>query len=138
MKEEIIMRKWYIIALVVILVIVTVTFISFLLFKNNSKNEIKVEKILSKQEENTDNNNMEVVTTSAKEQEDIITEETYIIKEKDGYIAIYELNKNGKEILKEITQIVTKYLPDIDKLKLQEGIKVVGKEKLVSILENYE
>ena len=67
-----------------------------------------------------------------------ICPEHYIIREKDGYIAIYQIGENGKETLKEMTGIVINYLPETDVLRLQEGIKVVGKEELNATIEDYE
>ena len=43
----------------------------------------------------------------------------YVIKEKDGIIAIYKINKDGEEILKEETAISTQYLSQTDLLKIQ-------------------
>lgn len=72
-----------------------------------------------------------------KEQEGICNEH-YIIKEKDGYIAIYTVDENGKDTLQELTQILTAYLPEEDLTRLKEGIKIQGKEKLNQALEDYE
>lgn len=71
-------------------------------------------------------------------QEEGICDEHYIIKDNNGYIAIYFLDSNENEKLKEVTGIVTNYLPDIDKQNLKEGIKVIGEEQLNSCLEDYE
>ena len=71
------------------------------------------------------------------EQQDICPEH-YVIREKDGYIAIYQIGENGTETLKEMTGIVTNYLPETDILRLEEGIKVVGKEELNATIEDYE
>lgn len=71
-------------------------------------------------------------------QKEGICEEHYVLKEKEGYIAIYKLDIYGNEILQEITSIITAYLPDTDKIRLEEGIKVEGKEKLNSTIEDYE
>lgn len=64
--------------------------------------------------------------------------EHYILKEKDGVIAIYEEAKDGNEILKEITGISTEYLTENDKMEMEKGIKVYGKEELNSMIEDYE
>ena len=61
-----------------------------------------------------------------------------MIREKDGYIAIYQIGEDGTETLKEMTGIVTNYLPETDILRLEEGIKVVGKEELNATIEDYE
>lgn len=64
--------------------------------------------------------------------------EHYIIKENNGYIAIYQINSSGKETLKETTEIVTTYLPETDRLRLKEGIQVEGQENLNATIEDYE
>lgn len=67
-----------------------------------------------------------------------ICDEHYLLKENNGYIAIYKIDNAGKEILKENTQIVTTYLPETDKQNLKNGIKIIGKENLSLTLEDYE
>jgi len=62
----------------------------------------------------------------------------YVIKEHQGYVAIYTVDSFGKETLKETTEIVTSYLPETDKLRLKEGIKVYGQENLNATIEDYE
>ncbi len=67
-----------------------------------------------------------------------ICDEHYLLKENNGYIAIYKIDNAGKEILKENTQIVTTYLPETDKQNLKNGIKIIGRENLSLTLEDYE
>ncbi len=67
-----------------------------------------------------------------------ICEEHYLIKDDNGYVAIYTIDILGQAILKEKTEIVTDYLPEADKKLLKEGIQVIGKEKLNATLEDYE
>lgn len=62
----------------------------------------------------------------------------YIIKEKDGIIAIYKIDENGDEILREETSIFTEYLTATDLIKIKEGIKAYGEEELNSIIEDFE
>lgn len=64
--------------------------------------------------------------------------EHYILKEQDGVIAIYEEKENGEELLKEITGISTEYLTENDRMEIEKGIKVYGKENLNSLIEDYE
>lgn len=80
-------------------------------------------------------NNGEVTFYQEKEG---ICEEHYLIKEHNGYVAIYTVDNLGKETLKETTEIVTNYLPETDKLRLKEGIKVYGQENLNATIEDYE
>ena len=67
-----------------------------------------------------------------------ICDEHYLLKENNGYIAIYRKDNEGKEKLKETTQIVTTYLPETDRQSLKNGIEIIGKENLSLTLEDYE
>ena len=67
-----------------------------------------------------------------------ICDEHYIIKDNNGYVAIYRVDSFGKESLKETTEIVTSYLPETDRAKLKEGIQAIGKEELNARIEDYE
>lgn len=62
----------------------------------------------------------------------------YVLRENNGVIAIYKIDDNNKETLRENTQIQTKYLPEIDLIKLKSGIYAIGEEELNSILEDFE
>ena len=62
----------------------------------------------------------------------------YLIKEKEGQIAIYKIKESGEEILKDITNISVEYLPESDLLNLKSGIRVYGEEELNKTLEDYE
>lgn len=67
-----------------------------------------------------------------------VCNEHYILRPKDDVIAVYKINKNDDEVLEEMTGISMEYLTQNDKLDLQKGIKIYGKEELNSTLENYE
>lgn len=71
------------------------------------------------------------------EQEGICNEH-YMLRDTNGYLTIYTINASGQEILKEITDIITNYLPETDKQQLQEGIQVNGQENLNAAIEDYE
>lgn len=71
-------------------------------------------------------------------EEEGICNEHYILKELEGYIAIYSLDEEENETFKEKTAIVTTYLPEEDIITLKEGIKVYGRDKLNKALEDYE
>ena len=71
-------------------------------------------------------------------EEEGICNEHYILREEQETIAVYSLGINDEESLKERTEITTKYLPQTDKINLQNGIRVNGKEALNRILEDYE
>ena len=67
-----------------------------------------------------------------------ICNEHYILKEKDGFLAIYIQDENGEEKLKEVTSIPLEYLPKADIDRIREGIEATGNEELNSILEDFE
>lgn len=67
-----------------------------------------------------------------------ICDEHYIIKENNGYVAVYNIDEYGTETLKETTEIVIDYLPQTDQNLLKEGIKVNGKDELNATIEDYE
>ncbi len=67
-----------------------------------------------------------------------ICEDHYIVKEHNGVLGIYRLNEEGEEIFEKDTEIQTQYLPEIDILKLKEGISAVGQTGLNSVLEDFE
>ena len=64
--------------------------------------------------------------------------EHFILKEEQGVITVYKIDKQGEESLYDTTGISVEYLTENDKLELKNGIKVYGKEELNSMLENYE
>ena len=64
--------------------------------------------------------------------------EHFILKEEQGVIIVYKIDKQGEESLYDTTGISVEYLTESDKLELKNGIKVYGKEELNSMLENYE
>lgn len=67
-----------------------------------------------------------------------VCNEHYVLKQKDGVIAVYRIEQDEQEVLEELTGISTEYLTENDRMEIEEGIKVYGKEELNSILENYE
>lgn len=71
-------------------------------------------------------------------EEEGICKEHYMLKELDNQIAIYILDEDEKETLKEKTSILTNYLPEEDINRLKQGIRVDGKDKLNKTLEDYE
>lgn len=65
--------------------------------------------------------------------------EHYIVKDVDGYVGIYNLDKDDNIInINKITDIETSYLTEIDIEKLKIGIKVYCKRDLNKILEDFE
>lgn len=70
--------------------------------------------------------------------EEGVCKEHYLLKETNGIIGVYKIENDKDEILIEETGISTEYLTENDKMKIEEGIKVYGKEELNSVLEDYE
>ena len=71
-------------------------------------------------------------------EENELCENHYLIKEKDGHINVYSINKDGNEELKRETEIVTQYLPEKDIYLLQNGIKVNSESELEEVLSDYD
>lgn len=67
-----------------------------------------------------------------------ICNEHYILRDKDGVIAIYTQDENGKETINYLTEISTEYLTEQDRKELKNGIQAIGKEELNNSLEDYE
>lgn len=64
--------------------------------------------------------------------------EHYVLREEDEKIVVYKLDDEKQETLVEKTEIVTKYLPETDRINIKNGIYVNGKEALNCLLEDYE
>ncbi|MCI8341755.1 MAG: hypothetical protein HFE62_00855 [Firmicutes bacterium] len=84
----------------------------------------------------------DIVSFSSKE---VVMEKTvygpsmqrYVVGEKDGYIAVYfEKEQNGVN-LKEVTSIPVDGLNEEERMRLMQGVKVIGKEALARTLEDY-
>lgn len=67
-----------------------------------------------------------------------VCDQHYILRQKDGIIAVYKIGKDNSETLKEETGIAVEYLTENDKLRLEEGIRLYGEEELNSTLEDFE
>ena len=64
--------------------------------------------------------------------------EHYIVRENNGKVTIYEILEDGSEKEYEITDIGTEYLTETDKINMQNGIRVNGKQALNQLIENFE
>lgn len=64
--------------------------------------------------------------------------EHYILRDEEEKIAIYKLNENGEEVLYEKTDIPINYLPEKDRISINNGLKINGKENLNKLIENFE
>ena len=56
--------------------------------------------------------------------------EHYLLKEKDGYIAVYKLDERDEPALIETTEISTEYLTEQDLKEIKNGIKIFSKSEL--------
>ena len=61
----------------------------------------------------------------------------FVIKEEEGYLAVFSEIRNDVLELKEKTDIEVASLRDEDKLAVQKGIRVYGKDELSSFLEDF-
>ena len=64
--------------------------------------------------------------------------EHFLLKEKDGYIAIYKLDENNNEKFLRTTEISTEYLANQDLEKITNGIKIYTEKELNKTLEDFE
>lgn len=61
----------------------------------------------------------------------------YVLKDEDGYIAVYaELTDEIKNLV-EKTEIDVNSLREEDRIDLSEGIRIYGKEELTSLMEDF-
>ncbi len=77
----------------------------------------------------------EVVLSQEKEAS---CQEHYKVKDKDGQLIIYQILEDGTTKELEITGITTEYLPETDKINMEKGIEIVGKQNLNQLIEDYE
>lgn len=69
---------------------------------------------------------------------DDFCDEHYKLKDEDGYIAIYKIDKKGNEIIYRMTEIKLEYLTEEDITKIRNGILVYSKKELNTVLEDFE
>ena len=110
---------------------------------NNLKNE-QVQNIVNisgskKIEENTNQVKNENIIKENPAQNYVADNNThYLIKNENGYIYVYYLDKDNNEYLYKKTTISVNYLSDQDVEDLEIGIEVIGIENLNETLENFE
>ncbi len=63
--------------------------------------------------------------------------EHYILKEKDGKVAVYLKTGDIEELVEE-TDIATEFLTETDRIELQNGIEANGRAELNQLIEDYE
>lgn len=61
----------------------------------------------------------------------------FVLKEKDGFLAVYNNVSENTLSLKEVTDIDVSNLPSGDLQTLKEGILVYGKDALASLIEDF-
>ena len=62
----------------------------------------------------------------------------YVLRELDNKIVVYLINENGEEEEYQRTEISTEYLTETDRITIQNGLKVYGKQSLNQIIEDFE
>jgi hypothetical protein len=76
-----------------------------------------------------------VETAGAETPEDEqVPEYMYIIKEHEGRVAVYPAGEAEPEF---VLDVLVRYLPDLDRQQMQEGIPVADYDKLVALLEDF-
>lgn len=71
-------------------------------------------------------------------EENAICSNHFVVKEDNGYVTVYNINNDGQEIIRDKTDISTKYLPQDDQDLLQNGIKANSASELDQILADFE
>ena len=64
--------------------------------------------------------------------------EHYVVRDVDGTVTVYRILDDGTEEEYMITDIATEYLTDTDKIEMEKGIEVNGKQNLNQLIEDYE
>ena len=65
-------------------------------------------------------------------------DEHFVIRDVDGMVTVFHILDDGTEEEYMVTDIATEYLTDTDKIEMQNGIKVNGKQNLNQLIEDYE
>lgn len=64
--------------------------------------------------------------------------EHYIVRDVDGTVTVFHILEDGTEEEYMITDIATEYLTDTDKIEMEKGIKINGKQNLNQLIEDFE
>jgi len=64
--------------------------------------------------------------------------EHYILKEKNGKIAIFKIDRNNNQTFLKNTEIAIQYLPEEDLKSIQKGIIIYTKKELNKVIEDFE
>lgn len=64
--------------------------------------------------------------------------EHFIVKDVNGVIKVFQVLDDGTQKEYLVTDIATEYLTDTDKINMEKGIEVNGKQNLNQLIEDYE
>ena len=62
----------------------------------------------------------------------------FIVKDVNGVVTVFRIKEDNTEEEYQVTDIATEYLTDTDKLEMEKGIRVNGKQNLNQLIEDYE
>ncbi len=65
------------------------------------------------------------------------SKESYLLGEKDGYLAVFLEDENKKVSLYECTNTPVQILPETEQRQLKEGITILGEANLTKVLAEY-
>lgn len=65
-------------------------------------------------------------------------DEHFIVKDVNGVVTVFRIKEDNTEEEYQVTDIATEYLTDTDKLEMEKGIRVNGKQNLNQLIEDYE
>ena len=64
--------------------------------------------------------------------------EHYIVRNLNGIVTVFHILDDGTEEKYMVTDIATEYLTDTDKVEMEKGIEVNGKQNLNQLIEDFE
>ena len=65
-------------------------------------------------------------------------DEHFIVKDVNGVVIVFKIKEDNTEEEYQVTDIATEYLTDTDKIEMEKGIRVNGKQNLNQLIEDYE
>ena len=65
-------------------------------------------------------------------------DEHFVVRDVDGMVTVFKKQDDGTETKYQETDIATEYLTDTDKMNMEKGIEVNGKQNLNQLIEDYE
>ena len=65
-------------------------------------------------------------------------DEHFIVKDVNGVVTVFKIKEDNTEEEYQVTDIATEYLTDTDKIEMEKGISVNGKQNLNQLIEDYE